>query len=289
MSTNGQPDSESIIESLPGFARGAAGASWRTASWSIGASVRVGGRLARALADSAATVELVRELGVGMREFAREILGVSELDARVKQLAPGDTDRGSDPEVPEALGLRAQGAELLRQAASIKGDDRAHPAYARILTELAPDEARILRLLATEGAQPSVDVRTANRFGAGSELIVAGIGMIGTESGARYRGHVPAYLSNLERLGLIRFSREPVRDAVAYQTLEAQPEVLEAIKGASRAKTVQRSIHLTPFGRQFCEVCLPLETEEPAEPVESGEVVEDVEVVDAVEVIESAP
>ena len=37
---------------------------------------------------------------------------------------------------------------------------------------------------------------------------------------------------------------------------------MEAIKRATRAKTIQRSIQLTPFGEDFCEVCLPLDTAE---------------------------
>ena len=83
--------------------------------------------------------------------------------------------------------------------------------------------------------------------------------MIGAQAGCQHRERVPAYLNNLERLGLIWFSREPVDDPVAYQVLEAQPEVLEAMRSVYRAKTVQRSIHLTPFGEDFCTVCLPLD------------------------------
>jgi hypothetical protein len=48
----------------------------------------------------------------------------------------------------------------------------------------------------------------------------------------------------------------------AYQVLEAQPEVMEAIHSVPRAKTLQRSIHLTPFGQDFCQICLPLDTAE---------------------------
>jgi hypothetical protein len=69
-------------------------------------------------------------------------------------------------------------------------------------------------------------------------------------------------LNNLERLGLIWFSREPIENPIAYQVLEAQPEVMEAIKRAPRARTIQRSINLTPFGEDFCRVCLPLDTAE---------------------------
>jgi hypothetical protein len=38
--------------------------------------------------------------------------------------------------------------------------------------------------------------------------------------------------------------------------------VLEALKSASRTKTIQRSIVLTAFGKDFCETCLPLDPAE---------------------------
>ncbi len=41
--------------------------------------------------------------------------------------------------------------------------------------------------------------------------------------------------------------------------LEAQPEVVQALEeGGRTARTVRRSIVLTPFGTDFCEACLPL-------------------------------
>jgi hypothetical protein len=51
--------------------------------------------------------------------------------------------------------------------------------------------------------------------------------MIAQRAGCRHRDRVPAYLSNLYRVRIVR-----------------------------------RSIHLTPFGGHFCESCLPLETAE---------------------------
>ena len=71
-----------------------------------------------------------------------------------------------------------------------------------------------------------------------------------------------AYLDNLNRLGLIWFSREALDDIQRYQVLEAQPEVIDPLRDAGRARTVRRSIQLTPFGEDFCEVCLPLGTAE---------------------------
>ncbi len=42
--------------------------------------------------------------------------------------------------------------------------------------------------------------------------------------------------------------------------LEAQPEVEKAMAKAGRGRTIRRSVKMTPFGRDFCEVCLPLDT-----------------------------
>ena len=102
-----------------------------------------------------------------------------------------------------------------------------------------------------------MDVRAAKALNVGSELVAPGLSMIGAQAGVRYLDRVPAYLNNLYRLGLIWFSREPLEDPLEYQVLEAQPDVIEAMRGAGRGKTVRRSIHLTPFGEDFCRVCLP--------------------------------
>jgi hypothetical protein len=155
--------------------------------------------------------------------------------------------------------LRARGAALLYDSADVWLEADTHPAYERILGELSPDEARILRLLALEGPQPSIDIRTNRPLGVGSELVASGLSMIGLHAGVRNVERTKADLNNLYRLGLVWFSREQVADPTRYQVVEVQPDVLEALKRAGRSpKTIHRSIHLTPFGEDFCEVCLPI-------------------------------
>ena len=46
-----------------------------------------------------------------------------------------------------------------------------------------------------------------------------------------------------------------------YQVVEAQPDVLAAMHSVQFAKVVRRSIHLTPFGEDFCRTCLVDEDE----------------------------
>jgi hypothetical protein len=243
----------SLLRATPTLARLAAGAGIRTAQWGLATSVRVGTRMVRAAAAGESPTQLMQEASEDVRDYARHFLGMSNGSD------PLAAEPASPP--PREVRLRERGAELLAQSADVDYDEPAHPAFERILEELAPDEARILRLICTAGPQPSVDVREARPLGIAAGLIEGGLTMIGTESGVRYLDRVAAYLNNLERLGLIWFSREPLEDPLRYQVLEAQPEVLTAM-GRARSKTVRRSIQLTPFGEDFCEVCLPMHTAE---------------------------
>jgi hypothetical protein len=246
---------DELRELLPAVGRLTAAASIRSAVWGIEAGARVGTSAVRVAVPSEA-LELLSDLGAALREYARELLGVTELDRRTRKLLPhDDIAAGGEP----AGALRARGAELLRRSAEIEESEGVHPAYAHILTELAPDEARILRLLARDGPQPTIDVRAANLIGVGSQLVAQGVNMMGTEAGCQHSDRVPAYLNNLARLGRSWFSPDPLDDPGLYQVLEAQPEATEAIKSAGRARTTQRSVRLTAFGKDFCDMCLPVD------------------------------
>jgi hypothetical protein len=264
---------EGAAEALPGVAR-IAGTAWlRSASWAIGSGTRSARNLARAMTDPAAAGELVRGMAEDVAEATRAISSVAAavssgvplpkalLQASVSLsavMAPGEA-----PERDREKSLRERGEDLLRKSRDVWSDDEAHPAYGRILEELAPDEARILLLLLRGGPQPSVDVRTGGPVGmVSSSLISAGLTMIGPRAGVRYLDEVPAYLNNLFRLGLVWFSREQLEDPLEYQVVEAQPDVLEAMHSTRFTKVVRRSIHLTPFGVDFCRTCLVDEEEQ---------------------------
>jgi len=165
------------------------------------------------------------------------------------------------PDDPSAS-LRERGADLLARSRDVWHEEGAHPAYGRILGDLAPDEGRVLMVLLRSGPQPSVDVRSGGPIGrVSSHLIAPGLTMIGARAGCRHVDRVPAYLNNLHRLGLVWFSREQLTDPMEYQVLEAQPDVLGALHSQRFTKVVRRSIHLTPFGEDFCRAVL-LEVED---------------------------
>jgi len=272
----GEPASldDALLRAAPVLARLAVAAWTRAAEWTVETSVRGWIRVLRGAARGESPAELIQEAQAELREWVRQLLGIVDSTGNGAEPPAPPAEEASQAYVEgEAVSLdghplterelRERGAELLRRSADVEHDIDAHPAYARIVSEIAPDEARILRLLALKGPRPAVDVRTGGPIGRiKSDLIAPGLTMIGAEAGVRHNDRIHRYLDNLSRLGLIWFSREQLEDMQLYQVLEAQPDVTEALEKAGRATTVRRSIHLTPFGRDFCEICLPLETEE---------------------------
>jgi Ni,Fe-hydrogenase III small subunit len=281
---NGHRQSPAIwseaTEALPGMTRIAATAALRSAAWGLGSGVRSTKLFVRALGDPASAGELVQNVAHDLAEATRTVSDVARAvsggvpipqavrDATLSLtqvvLAAQPAHQPAEEEHDHERSLRQRGEELLQRSRDVWSDEETHPAYSRILQELAPDEARILLLLLRGGPQPSVDVRTGGPVGMVSSALVApGMSMIGARAGCRYLDEVPAYLNNLFRLGLIWFSREQLEDPMEYQVVEAQPDVLAAMHSVRFAKVVRRSIHLTPFGTGFCRACLvdPVEVE----------------------------
>ncbi len=265
----GRDEPHNQNEELIGVLKFAASAGLRTAQFGFQTYVESGRRIIGAVTPAPA-LGLAREL----ERAARESSAVTGVARRLEEVAASNqflnaatnTLRGfisgptARPEQASLPTLKESGADLIRRSRDVWNDEQAHPAYERILSELAPDEGRVLMLLLSKGPQPSVDVRTGGPIGMlSSHLIAPGLTMIGPRAGLRYTDQVPAYLNNLFRLGLVWFSRETLRDVHQYQVVEAQPDVLEAMHSVRYAKVVRRSIHLTPFGEDFCRACLVLD------------------------------
>src|SRR6266545_601583 len=233
-----------LIRGLPGLMRVATTASWKAFTWTVSSTVNVGTEIVRRTVSGEPPTQVLQDVSAELRAAALEALGLKEEHRNGSRSADQD--------------LRARGESLLRRSADVSVTETEHPAYARILSELTPDEARILRFLYLNGPQPAVDVRTNRPLGIGSELVSGGLNMIAEHAGCRHVDRIHPYLTNLNRLGLLEFSKEEVENPNRYQLVEAQPKVAEVLKRAGRApRIVRRSIHLNDFGRNFVETCLP--------------------------------
>ncbi|OHV06496.1 Abi-alpha family protein [Mycobacterium talmoniae] len=194
---------------------------------------------------------VIEQVGEGLRQVATgPLTGVKDvLDRVVGTGARYETDA-----------LRKRGNALIGISYRPELQRRdVHPSFARILDELLPDEARILRFLGVAGPQPLLDVRTKTLFQVGSVLLAGDVSMVASMAGCHWPDRDHHYFANLNRLGLVDLSREPVDDYRRYALLEVQPAALHAIESGERTITIYRSIGLTAFGRQFIDVCIDTE------------------------------
>src|SRR3954447_5122452 len=121
----------------------AAGAYVRGVQWGMATGVRVGARMVRAAAAGESPAQLADEATDQLRDYFRHFVG-----------EPNGSDPLAAEDVPPPpihVTLRERGADLLARSADMGYSEPAHPAFEHILEELAPDEARILRLLSTAG------------------------------------------------------------------------------------------------------------------------------------------
>lgn len=262
----GPVDLGEVAAAVPGLARLAATTWLNTAEWGAVTTWKVTRRLLEAGKDPEAAAELAHELGLAagtVAELAKRVgAGVPLPEALVevgRLLSPDGESEARPPQAaervvdPEAEDLRTRGEALLASSRDVNNDQASHPAYERILGEIAPDEARILVLLHRAGPQPSVDVRTS---GLSPRPVAQALTMIPARAGLRHLDRMAPYLNNLERLGLVEDSREALPDHARYQVLEAQPDVLAAMASVRLTKVVRRSIRLTPFGADFVAAAL---------------------------------
>lgn len=289
------------------MARLGALASLRAASWATSSSVAVTRRVVLAARRRESPAELVGEVRDEALAAARRALGVTALEDTLGRITSEPSRRATDrggrstagesrsgaseersetdgsesdeqtPKVREARRrrLRDRGEELLARSAQVSPDDEEHPAFGMLLEELAPDEARILRVLASFGAQPLIDVEAGGPLGDG-RTVAHRLSVVHELAGCHHQDRLPLYLDNLLRLGLVEASSDELSEE-AYEVLEANPDVNnakeEASSGMARAKVVRRQLVLSDFGRSFCETCLPLEQtpQAAARPSPSGE------------------
>lgn len=235
------------VRTTTGVARVALSAVGEVTSWGIDTALGVTTTVVRGSMAGHPPNQVLSRAGDQVRESVRRALGIDPLSAT--RPAAG------------APGLREHGAELLRRSASMHEPDNAaddHPAFARILADLAPDEARILRFLYLDGPQPALDIRTGRTLGSGTQRVEAGMALLGAAAALRSTDRALTYLINLRRLGLITDRGDQLGNPGRYQLLESQPEVRRLLKRGLGTKVGYRSIALTPFGTDFTYACLPV-------------------------------
>ncbi len=218
---------------------------------------RTGWRLARQL-PGARTVEreAQRLQSVAMSEARRLLQLPQAVPSVVRTANPLSSEerrtleyiRGADP---GAAPLRSAMGELLERSVEATRADSRDYLYGTIISQLVPDEARILAALSDGTPFAAIDVVQKLRRGK-TRIALAHASAVGRQAGLVSPDSTPTYLARLQSFGLVEFGPEDEALAVQYDILATDSTVQDARRSVrGTVKLVRSTVRLSAFGAQF--------------------------------------
>lgn len=226
---------------------------------------RAGWRLARRLpGGQSAEREAHRVQALAVRELRRLLDGshgetpVADPSATPEQHRAALLIQNSDPgNAP----LRSAMGELLERSVTGNRTSSREYLYGTIVSQLVPDEARILAALSDRTVHAAGDV-VAGRGRRGQHVVLANASTVGRSVGVGTPDNTPTYLTRLHTFGLVDFGPEESRLETQYEALGADDTVRRARDSAESARSgaarlVRKTVLMSEFGREFWAACDP--------------------------------
>lgn len=145
---------------------------------------------------------------------------------------------------------------LLAKASTNHSNDLAHPAFTKIIESLSPDEAKMLKCLYGKSSIPFVDFVISNSNGTYSTLDMSVID-VAFYTNLQNTKNIPAYLSNLEALGILKCRRDIwSTDEQAYEELDEKYRPANVVLEQGQKQKYNKGIYeITDLGTLFIEAC----------------------------------
>jgi hypothetical protein len=205
----------------------------------------------------AATAEMLR-----MLEVPQSMLGSSTPEEQRAVMLVQNS--GDDPEP-----LRSAMTELLQRSTDPDRGKSRDYLFGTIVSQLVPDEARILAALAPGGHFALVDVVAKQIGRSATRTVLADVSTVGVAAGISAPVNTATYIGRLRTFGLVDIENAgsdagdlaPQFDALenddAVRT--ARGEIDNAKLGSARV--VRKTLTLSSFGREFWSACAPSRSE----------------------------
>jgi Abortive infection alpha len=197
----------------------------------------------------AAAAELLRLL-----EVPQQLFGTGSFeDQRVMMLV---RNAATDP-----APLRTAMNELLTRSVQSSRTSSREYLFGTIVSQLVPDEARVLAALADHPPFAALDV-LAKQGRRAERAVLANASTVGGAAGIALPRNTPTYLSRLHGLGLVEFG--PANDALADDYTRLADD--EAVRDARRrietgrlgsVRLARKTVTLSALGREFWAACAP--------------------------------
>jgi hypothetical protein len=244
------------------------------------------------LGDLAAALGTVAR---GLRNAAHAIPGVSLIEAqacagerfllrqikrRLDQVDGARPPRGEPrpalaPPTAEGSGTQGDGVSptveemmsaLLTRSVHDSPTESRRTLHEVLVSELVPDEARILSALSDGSSYPLVHIATPG-VGKYQKLILENASSVGRAAGVALPDRVHVYVSHLRRLGLVEVGPEDHSLKDEYDILLTEPNLRAAVAGAGKgprgARIIRRTVRMSDLGRELWGAARPTQDVEP--------------------------
>jgi hypothetical protein len=196
---------------------------------------------------------------------AAELSRLLELPQNLVSPASGEEERVMmlvRDAASDAEPLRTAMTELLDRSAA-GGDGRGRDyLFGTIVSQLVPDEARILAALADGTAYAAVDVVAKHVGRSGTRTVLQHASSVGAAAGVSPARNVSTYLARLHGFGLVEFGPAADELGAEYDQLAIDDAVQEARVRIEKGRLgspriLRKTVMLSPLGREFWSACAP--------------------------------
>jgi DNA-binding transcriptional ArsR family regulator len=198
----------------------------------------------------AASAELLRLL-----EVPQQLFGTASPEEQRVMMLVRDADADPAP-------LRTAMSELLSRSGQTTASRSKEYLFGTIVSQLVPDEARVLAALAEGKRYAVVDVVARHVGRSATRTVFANASLLGAAAGVSPARNVATYLTRLQQFGLVEFG--PAADELSeeYDKLAVDGAVQEARALIERnrmgsAKLIRKSVALSALGSEFWAACAP--------------------------------
>jgi hypothetical protein len=195
-----------------------------------------------------------------------ELRRLLDVQAGISANGSGIAERGvltliqTDGASPEPL--RSAMNDLLERSVDADRTTSRDYLYRNIISQLVPDEARILAALAGGAPFAAIDVVAKPLGRAPTRTVLANASTVGRAAGVVIPANVPTYVTRLHGFGLVEFG--PADDSISTQfDILAADSAVQAAEAAVEAhghgspKQIRRTLTISVFGREFWAACDP--------------------------------
>lgn len=152
--------------------------------------------------------------------------------------------------------VEARMEALLTQSMQDSPTESRRTLHEVLVSQLVPDEARILSALSDGSRYPLVHIAEPG-VGSYQKTVLENASSVGRAAGVALPDRVHLYVSNLRRLGLVQSGPEDHSLKDDYDILLTEPKLRAAIaataKGPRGARVIRRTVRISDLGRELWE------------------------------------